>query len=55
MVKLKCILFGTIGVFLHYKIQVHSKESYTIALCAPIVFKGIEVLFHYELQLHSMK
>ena len=33
-----------IGVFLHYKIQVHSKWPYTIALYAPIVFKEIKVV-----------
>ena len=54
-VKPKYVLFGPIGVFLHYKIQVHYKESFTIALCTPIVFKEIKVLLHYELQLHSQK
>ena len=55
MVKNKYILFGPSGVFLYYKIQVHSKESYTVALHTQLVFKGIKVLLHYELQLHSGK
>ena len=53
MVKHECIPFGHIGVFLHYKIQMHSKESYTIVLYTVIGFRGIKILLCYELQLHS--
>ena len=54
-VKHKCIPFGPIAVFLHYKIQVCSKESYTIVLYIPIVFREIKVLFCYIPLLHSQK
>ena len=43
------------GPFLHYKIQMCSKESYTIVLYTPIVFREMKVLLHYELQLHLKK
>ena len=46
MVKLKCILFG---VFLHDKIEVHSKESYSIVLATPIPFKEIKELLHCKM------
>ena len=48
MVKYNSISFGPIGLFLHYKIQVCSEESYTIVFYTPIVFRGIKLLLYYE-------
>ena len=36
-------------ILLHYKLQVHSKESNTIALQTTIVFKEIKVLLYCEM------
>ena len=47
--------FGPIRVYFHYKIQVHSKERYTIVLYIPNVLEGIKMVLHYELQLFSKK
>ena len=43
-VNINIFFFNLLGEILHYKIQVHSKESYTITLYTAIV------LLHYELQ-----